>query len=40
MEEESEAFTILLAWEDGDGDSVGLSDRELAFHTIRSVFNE
>ena len=35
MEEESEAFTILLAWEDGDGDPVDLGNWEAALHTMR-----
>ena len=35
MEEESEAFTILLAWEDGDGDPVDLGNWEVALHAMR-----
>ena len=35
MEEESEAFTIHLAWEDSDGDPVDLGHWQVALHAIR-----
>ena len=35
MEEESEAFTIMLAWEDGDGDPIDLGHWKVTFHAVR-----
>ena len=35
MEEESEAFTIELAWEDSDGDPIDLGHWKVTFHAVR-----
>ena len=34
MEEESEAFSIPLAWEDGDGDTIDIGNWEAALHAV------
>ena len=35
MEEESEAFTFMLAWEDSDGDLIDLGHWKVTFHAVR-----
>ena len=35
MEEESEAFTIHLAWKDSDGDPIDLGHWKVTFHAVR-----
>ena len=34
MEDESEVFIVLFAWEDDDGDTIHLGNWEAAFHAI------
>ena len=36
MKEEPEVFAILLAWEDGDGNSPNTGNKEAALHSTRS----
>ena len=36
MEEESEAFTVFLAWEDSDSDPIGLRHWKVTFHAVWS----